>query len=69
MFTDQTLRGQAALSNVMQTPQSNNPRDYINAIGQLAESDQPQLFGLPSNIDRSVQRFNSTQVINGLKNL
>lgn len=31
--------------------------------------DTPELFGLPSNIDRSVQRFNSTQVINNLKNL
>ena len=27
------------------------------------------LFGLPANIDRSVQRFNSLQVINKLKSL
>jgi len=27
------------------------------------------MFGLPSNIDRSVQRFNSTQVVVGLKSL
>jgi len=29
----------------------------------VPEIDTPQLFGLPSNIDRSVQRFNSMQVI------
>lgn len=27
------------------------------------------MFGLPSNIDRSVQRFNSTQVVMQLKSL
>lgn len=27
------------------------------------------MFGLPTNIDRSVQRFNSTQVITSLKSL
>lgn len=41
----------------------------MTVISQLPESDQPALFGLPSNIDRSVQRFNSTQVILGLKSL
>jgi len=29
----------------------------------------PQLFGLPDNIDRSVQRFNSQRVISQLKSL
>lgn len=38
-------------------------------INQVPEIDTPQLFGLPSNIDRSVQRFNSMQVITQLKSL
>lgn len=29
----------------------------------------PSIFGLPTNIDRSVQRFNSNAVINQLKQL
>lgn len=44
-------------------------QDFFSALNRLAEDDNPELFGLPSNIDRSVQRFNSTQVINNLKNL
>lgn len=41
----------------------------MNVINQLPENDNPLLFGLPTNIDRSVQRFNSTQVISQLKSL
>ena len=53
----------------MTAPQSQNPRDFVNLILQLPETDQPALFGLPSNIDRSVQRFNSTRTITQLKSL
>jgi len=35
----------------------------------LPEVDNPKIFGLPTNIDRSVQRFNSNQVITQLKSL
>ena len=38
-------------------------------ISQVPEIDTPSLFGLPTNIDRSVQRFNSLQVIGQLKSL
>jgi len=38
-------------------------------ISRLPETDNPSIFGLPTNIDRSVQRFNSGQVISQLKSL
>jgi hypothetical protein len=44
-------------------------KDFNVIINQVPEIDTPQLFGLPSNIDRSVQRFNSLQVIAKLKSL
>merc|ERR1712151_1142420 len=69
LFKDSTLKGQEALSNVLTTPSGNNPRDFVGVINSLPETDNPGLFGLPSNIDRSVQRFNSNQVINQLKSL
>ena len=69
VFKDATLKGQAALSNMANTPQATDLRSFVSLISQLPESDQPAMFGLPSNIDRSVQRFNSTQVITGLKSL
>lgn len=36
---------------------------------KIPDIDQPALFGLPANIDRSVQRFNSGNVITQLKQL
>lgn len=69
IFKDSVMKGQEMLSNVVQAPQSKNVQDFFSALNRLAEDDSPELFGLPSNIDRSVQRFNSTQVINNLKNL
>ena len=36
-------------------------------IRQLPEQDDPAMFGLPANIDASVQRFNSSKVIDALK--
>ena len=69
IFKNETLKGQAALSNMVTTPQTTQVRDFVALIGQLPENDKPNMFGLPSNIDRSVQRFNSSQVIIQLKSL
>lgn len=38
-------------------------------IQKIPDQDNPGMFGLPANIDRSVQRFNSQAVINQLKKL
>jgi dynein heavy chain 2 len=43
--------------------------DFNGTISKVPESDTPALFGLPANIDRSVQRFNSAGVIAQLKTL
>ena len=51
---------------------SSNPSDYMNIINTLPENDDPSMFGLPLNVDRSVQRYISTQVIlklNGIYNI
>jgi len=60
IFKDSVLKGQEMLSNAIQAPQSKNSSDFYSAINKLADTDNPELFGLPTNIDRSVQRFNST---------
>lgn len=69
MFTEQTLGGRAKLSDLLTLPQSGAAKDYNQLIHQTPEIDTPALFGLPNNIDRSVQRFNSQTVISQLKSL
>jgi dynein heavy chain 2 len=63
VFKDQVLKGQEPLSGMIPVPQSANVRDYVAMINKVPEFDAPSLFGLPANIDRSVQRFNSTAVV------
>lgn len=50
-------------------PQSANVRDYVGVVNKVPDADAPALFGLPANIDRSVQRFNSSAVVAQLKQL
>ena len=69
IFKDETIKGQKKLSDILAVPQSGQVKDFNVIINQVPELDTPQLFGLPSNIDRSVQRFNSLQVISQLKSL
>lgn len=69
IFQDSILKGQQQLSGMLTTPQSTQSKDYLAAIQKVPEIDNPEIFGLPANIDRSVQRFNSNQVINELKSL
>jgi dynein heavy chain 2 len=69
LFNDPSLKGQKSLSNVIPVPQSGNIRDYLGMIQKVPDNDVPSLFGLPANIDRSVQRFNSNLVIQQLKQL
>ena len=50
-------------------PRSGNLQEFVGTIQRVPEIDNPDIFGLPVNIDRSVQRFNSNQVVSGLKGL
>jgi dynein heavy chain 2 len=63
LFTDSVLRGEEPLSRVIPVPQSPNVRDYVGVVNKVPDADAPALFGLPANIDRSVQRFNSSAVV------
>ena len=45
---------------------SSEVSSYTDLISKLPEIDDPSLFGLPVNVDRSVQRYVSLQVINKL---
>ncbi len=42
---------------------------YLNLISKFSENDDPNLFLLPSNVDRSVQRYVSSQVLTRLNGL
>jgi dynein heavy chain 2 len=58
-FTSDVFQGITKLSNIIQVPKSDALREYQAIVGKLPDQDSPLFFGLPSNIDRSVQRFNS----------
>lgn len=69
IFGEATISGKAPLSGLVSVPKSGNVQDFVQSIQKVPEIDNPDIFGLPSNIDRSVQRFNSNNVILGLKGL
>jgi len=50
-------------------PGTANPADFMKIIQALPDTDSPALFGLPPNIERVVQRVNSSSVISQLKAL
>jgi len=62
-------RNGRALARGLPLPASNKVADFTAAIATLPETDSPSLFGLPDNIERSVQRVTSTAVVAGLKSL
>ena len=67
-------RGQAQLlpgvTRAVPLPGSTTSRDeFIGAIASLDDSDGPVMFGLPLNIQRSLQRANSARVVGQLKAL
>ncbi|CAG2057091.1 unnamed protein product [Timema podura] len=45
------------------------PQDYISTIQQLSDTDKPEYFGLPANVERSLQRTTSREVISQLNTL
>jgi dynein heavy chain 2 len=67
-FSPETL-AHKQLPGGFKLPESNSLRDYLKVIEGLPEQDSHDLFGLPANIGRSVQRYNSLNVIRQLKQL
>lgn len=62
-------RGTVRLAKGVALPKTNRHRDYLALISSLPEVDEPMVFSLPDNIERSVQRATSRQVLAQLKSL
>lgn len=67
-YNDGIFQGKK-VSNFLSVPQSKSIKDFLALIAKIPDTDSPNLFGLPFNIDRSVQRFNTGIVIEGMKKL
>ncbi len=50
-------------------PSTNVYADYMETIQQLPDTDVPSTFGLPDNVERSVQRARSAAVVSALRTL
>lgn len=68
-YNDEVFNGNKKIAGMIALPDSRSIRDYLMLINKLPDTDSPNLFGLPLNIDRSVQRFNTSMVIEGMKRL
>ncbi|PRP81711.1 hypothetical protein PROFUN_10811 [Planoprotostelium fungivorum] len=68
-FTGEVIGKQASrkLTKTITLPENPRHDDYLKIIHDLSDIDAPHLFQLPSNIDRALQKTNSTKVINSLK--
>ncbi|KAJ8530396.1 hypothetical protein ON010_g14516 [Phytophthora cinnamomi] len=68
-FGQELLSGQKSLMRGVKLPQSSQHADYLDIIDRFPDLDAPAMFGLPDNIERSMQRSLSGQVIAQLKAL
>lgn len=48
-------------------PTSTHIPDYLNTVNSLSDKDTPDMFGLPMNIDRSIERVEGLHIISQLK--
>jgi hypothetical protein len=53
----------------LMVPSSTRREDFLAAIAALPEADSPALFGLPANIERSVQQSSSERVLAQLRQM
>ncbi|KAL3666923.1 hypothetical protein V7S43_007870 [Phytophthora oleae] len=68
-FSQELLSGQKSLTRGVKLPQSTQHADFLDIIDRFPDIDAPAMFGLPDNIERSMQRSLSGQVIAQLKAL
>ncbi|KAL8004079.1 putative AAA+ ATPase domain, dynein heavy chain region D6 P-loop domain-containing protein [Plasmopara halstedii] len=68
-FNYELLSGQKSLLRGVKVPQSTQHADFLDLIDRFPDVDAPAMFGLPDNIERSMQRSLSGQVIGQLKAL
>eukprot|EP00826_Nyctotherus_ovalis_P001546 TRINITY_DN10251_c0_g1_i1.p1 TRINITY_DN10251_c0_g1~~TRINITY_DN10251_c0_g1_i1.p1 ORF type:complete len:204 (+),score=27.23 TRINITY_DN10251_c0_g1_i1:278-889(+) len=69
IFNQEVISGARRLSNMIQVPSGGDMRSMMSLVSKLPDVDSPEIFGLPMNIDRSVQRFNSQKILLALKQL
>lgn len=68
-FNDKVLEGRQALVSKLTLPTSSKRSTYVRLVEELPNIDPPSLFGLPENIERSLQRVRSSAVIKQLRAL
>ncbi|KAL4105900.1 hypothetical protein PRIC1_003955 [Phytophthora ramorum] len=68
-FSQELLSGQKSVTRGVKLPQSAQHADFLDVIDRFPDVDAPAMFGLPDNIERSMQRSLSGQVIVQLKAL
>ena len=56
-FNNQTCSGSLKLTKNAILPQLNNNKEILTFINKLPDNDNPQIFGLPNNIEKAVQRY------------
>lgn len=65
-FNQNKMQGLVLPTGQQVTP-TKNVKDLLNQANQLPETDNPEFFGLPNNVDKAVQRYNIMGVVSGLK--
>jgi hypothetical protein len=65
-FNDKLIGGRGQIMKGVYVPSSNAAGDYHDSISKIPEVDAPEVFSLPANIERSVQRARSAVVIEKL---
>ncbi|GMH82520.1 hypothetical protein TrST_g11065 [Triparma strigata] len=65
-FNDKLIEGRGQIMKGVYVPSSNVAGDYHDSISKIPETDSPEIFSLPANIERSVQRARSAIVIEKL---
>lgn len=73
-FTDKVIQGRSPLAvdlscGNLSLPVSSSRDAYIRIIENLPSIDAPSLFGLPKNVERSLQRVRSSLIIKQLRAL
>lgn len=61
------LSGAKEIAPGMPIPKTS--KEIVNFISKLPETDSPQTYGLPINIDQALQRNNTTQSIASLRQM
>mmetsp|Transcript_32467 Transcript_32467/g.100483 ORF Transcript_32467/g.100483 Transcript_32467/m.100483 type:complete len:380 (+) Transcript_32467:1-1140(+) len=68
-FSQDVIEGRCPLSGNLSVPIPCSYEAAVSAISKFSDHDTPELFGLPMNIERSIQRAASIQVADKLRKL